>query len=318
MNEVSIFKINEALERGSASFMEETDREYYDRIESIADAVIEKGSPVILLSGPSGSGKTTTAHMLELILDEKGHESHTISLDNYFISLTEEEKILVAKGEMDLETPTRINSDVLSSQILKIVSCEEVEFPAYDFKEAKSVPSGLKLKRREGEIVIFEGTHALNPSVISVPDEETFKIYISVRTRVSDKEGALHPSRIRLLRRMLRDKRTRGRLLLETLSMYESVEEGENKYIMPYKHRADIEADSFIPYEVNVYASALLSDLHAAKEEFLCQDASCREFFPISDAAESVLHELSELLSSACPVSVEEVPKDSLIREFIG
>ena len=180
----------------------------------------------------------------------------------------------------------------------KLLAGEEVELPHYDFKNSVRVFDGRTLRRRPGELVILEGIHALNPEVTGY-DGRTTRIYVSVRTRITPRSGhPLHPSKIRLVRRMLRDSTGRGRALSETIAMRERVDRGEQRYIMPFKPRAHGSIDSFYSAELGVYRPLLLDDLE-------------RLALPeLSDVLE-VMRELPD-------VPADLVPQDSLLREFIG
>ncbi|MBR4627465.1 MAG: adenylyl-sulfate kinase [Ruminococcus sp.] len=294
-------RINDAIAADPSAFIAAANEDYIYRIKRIAENIAETRDtrPVILLSGPSGSGKTTTALILEKFLDEMGHETHTLSMDNYFCPLTEEEKALSVLGMIDLESPKRIDADLLNQHILAIDLCEEFEIPQYDFGTSTRKYTGKKFRRRPGELVIFEGIHALNPDVIFVPDNRLSKIYVSVRTRVTCGDIVLHPSRIRLMRRMIRDKNFRQRSFRETMNMFQSVEAGENKYIMPYKHRSDYDVDTFIAYELSAYRDHLLDQL--------------REMTDVPELAETV-----KVLEALSPLDNSLVPPESLICEFIG
>jgi len=297
---IEVERINEGIKNSPKEYIENTNKDYFYRLKQIVDDIISQREekPVILLAGPSGSGKTTTAMMIEKMLDDMGHETHTLSMDNYFCPLSEEEKELAALGKMDLESPLRMDSQLLSAQIEAMSACEEVEIPKYNFKSSSREP-GKRFKRRPGELVIFEGIHALNPQVITVPDSKISKIYVSVRTRVTDGNTVLHPSRVRLLRRMIRDKKFRKRSLQETMNMFHSVESGENKYIMPYKDRSDYDVDTFMAYELSVYRDPLIGQL--------------REMADIPEIAE-----ILEVLENMEPVDSKLLPSDSLVCEFVG
>jgi len=156
------------------------------------------------------------------------------------------------------------------------------------------------LHRKPGELVIMEGIHALNPNVTGHADS-TARVYVSVRTRITAHDGmTLHPSKIRLARRLLRDRTGRGRKLAETINMRERVDRGEQSYIMPYKERAHCSIDSFYSAEMSVYRPYLYEDLKAMVPEY-------------PDLADLV-HILSELPD----VPGNIIPSDSLLREFIG
>lgn len=298
---IEVTRINSGVSSDPKGYVSAVNEEYYYQLKKITDDITNSRNekPVILLSGPSGSGKTTTAFMIEKILDDAGCETHTISMDNYFCPLTKEEKELAALGKMDLESPERIDADLLNEQIEAIERCERIEIPKYNFADSTRHHSGLFLERKPGELVIFEGIHALNPAVITVPDSKLTKLYVSVRTRVTCGDIILHPSKVRLMRRMIRDKNFRKRALRETMNMFHSVEAGENKYIMPYKHRSDYDIDTFMAYELNAYRNALIDQL--------------RE---MSDAPE--LADVTEVLEQLVPLDKKDIPRDSLICEFIG
>ena len=298
---IEIARINQGIENDPKGYVKAVNEDYLYKLTQIANDIAESHNekPVILLSGPSGSGKTTTALMIEKILDEMGHETHTLSMDNWFCPLTEAEKALASEGKMDLESPLRVDSQLLNKQIEAIRACREIELPKYDFKTSTRMGSGKKFKRNKGEIVIFEGIHALNPAVITVPDSMINKIYVSVRTRISGEGILLHPSRIRLMRRMIRDRNFRKRSLRETMNMFHSVEAGENKYIMPYKYRSDYDVDTFMSYELSAYRGDLLEQL--------------RELEDIPEIKECIA-----VLEQLTPIDKADISKDSLICEFIG
>ncbi len=292
--------INYQVKNNAENFIAFCEQEYNASLEKIAREIADNCdiAPVVLISGPSGSGKTTTAMKLEKLLDSWGHEAHTISLDNYFRELDSKEFKLAKDGKLDLESPERLDKDYLNMQIRCILDSVSVDIPRYNFTTCKREFSGWTLKRKEGEIIIFEGTHALNPEVITVPEQECARFYVSIRSQfVSDFE--LRSKTIRLARRMLRDVKTRDRDPLDTLNMYESVNEGEDMYIRPYMHRCNYSIDTLIPYELSIYRTLLLDTL-----------------YPYKDNADVKL--LIDMIEKAVPLSPTLVPHDSLLREFIG
>jgi len=296
-----IDRINEQMQKSPADFIAETDRAYRAQLEHIAAHILKthEQRPIVLISGPSGSGKTTTAQMLEQILDRGGVESHTLSMDNYFNSLSPEELEMVARGELDLESPARVDADLLHEQLSAMVRGEPVSLPRYDFVASRRVDSGKVLTRGKNEIVILEGIHALNPDVIRLPEENMTRLYISVRTRVVYDDITLHPSKVRLLRRMLRDRAGRGRDPEETLALFSAVQRGESRFIMPYKHLADFDIDTFIAYELGVYKKAFTEELRHIHDHAEI------------DALLTVLEHVEEIDEAL-------VPTNALIREFIG
>ena len=301
---LNIDELNRRLHSDKKEFILECDNNYFEDIKKIASTIKQniETTPIILLSGPSGSGKTTSALSIERILDNDGFETHAVALDNYFLPLSEREKEMVNEDKLDLESPDRVDKDLLNTQLEKMVNCEAIELPRFDFKTASREFDGKILKRKPNEPVILEGIHSLNPDVIQIPNTEVFKIYVSVRKRVQYGSITVHPQFIRLLRRMTRDNIYRGRTINETIRMFESVEVGAEKYIMPYKPLADVDIDTFIPYELAVYRNILYQNI---------KDCDTHAF---NDKIQELLH----LLSASCGLDQNEVPTSSLIREFIG
>lgn len=293
--------INYQIKNNAQKFVDYCEKEYEAQIVATARSIMENAdiAPVVLISGPSGSGKTTTALKLEQLLDSWGAETHTISLDNYFRELSEEEFKLSKDGLLDLESPARLDSDYLNMQIRCILDEVAVDIPRYNFVTCKREFSGWTLKRKPGEIIIFEGTHALNPEVITVPDEECARLYVSIRSQFVDDNSEMRSKTIRLGRRILRDVKTRDRDPLDTFNMFESVNEGEMKYIRPYMNRCNYSIDTIIPYEINIYRTLLPQTLKTLPQ------------------SEDVL-KLINMIEKAQPLDPDFVPSGSLMREFIG
>ncbi len=293
--------INYQIKNHPQKFIEFCENEYNTNLNNIAQNIAENSqlAPVVLISGPSGSGKTTTAMKLEELLDKSGHEAHTISLDNYFRELNDEEFKLSKEGKLDLESPTRLDKDYLNMQIKCIIEGIGVDIPRYNFTTCKREFSGWTLKRKPGEIIIFEGTHALNPDVITVPDERCARFYVSIRSQFVTDDDELRSKVIRLARRMIRDQETRDRDPLDTFNMFHSVNEGEDEYIRPFMSRCNYSIDTIIPYEINIYRSLLLESLSALPQSL-------------------EVELLQKVISKAEALDPKQVPADSLMREFIG
>lgn len=299
--QVAIETINNALRQDAAAFAREVGAAYDAQLERVVADVYatHRERPVILVSGPSGSGKTTTARILERKFRERGLVTHTLSMDNYFRPLSAEQLVMAENGTLDLESPDRVDAPYLSAQLADIIAGKPVELPLFNFATHGRDMSGEILTRGEDELVIVEGIHALNPDVITLPPQQTTRLYISVRTRIACEDGSLlHPEKIRLLRRLLRDKSYRHRPLAHTLRMYESVQAGEQKYVMPHKHRATHDIDTFFSYEVSVYKPLLYDELCAIDSPLIA--------------------DLTEVLTELDGAPTKIVPSDALIREFIG
>ena len=305
MNTISLQELNTAAEDAPKPMLIDAEAAYDKQLRDMADEICRHASerPITLISGPSGSGKTTTACRLEQILDAAGFESHTLSMDDYYADGSRNADIVDQDGKPDYESPLRLDIDLLNTQLEQIARGEEVELPRFDFANQKQCKSGRKLCRKPHEMIIMEGIHALNPEVTGHAHPFANRIYLSVRTRITDGENRLHPSMIRFARRLIRDSRTRGRNPQESLEMLNSISRGENLYIMPYKHLADYELDTFMSYELSVYRPYLLNTVRQLSAE--------------SSAPESVAN-LLHFMENLIPIDTEWVPAQSLIREFIG
>lgn len=303
MRYITVENINHEIKTNAEGWVNGVEQAYDEMLEGIARQLAASAmeKPVVLLSGPSGSGKTTTALRLGAFMQEFGIKTDIISMDNYFLP---DDEVIDARdedGQIDYESPYRLDIPMFNEHIQCITEGQEITLPRFVFHERKRV-NGRKFARQTGEMVIFEGIHALNPMVAGISDSFVNGVYVSVRTRIQFDGALLHPSKIRLMRRIIRDRKFRARTVAETLRMYESVERGENLYIMPYKNRAKFQIDTMIPFEPAVYKKYLLSDL----QELLKQE----EFEAFRDMEEALM------LVESVPKKI--VPGNSLIREFIG
>ena len=280
-------------------YMKETDENYQNQLEKIARDIYDNRfeKPIILLSGPSGSGKTTTAQKIEAYLDSWGVETHTMSMDNWFRSLTEEEKELKKQGLMDLESPNQVDHELLTKHLMQMIRMEEVQLPTFDFLTSSRVKETRPFVRKPGELIIMEGIHTLNPDVVSLPKERTWRIYVSVESSYTYEGKTLEGPMIRLIRRMSRDQLHRGRTPEETNMMYDSVQNGEIRYIAPYKGTSDITLDSLMPYELCVYKDVL-------KE--------------LAESDDPRMEEIRWWLSKVEPLDRKYMTEQSLIWEFVS
>ena len=297
--------INGGLASNTAAYVKKCEEIYRLGISETAEKIYmdSKKRPLVLVSGPSGSGKTTGALRIGQRLRERGLKVHIVSMDNYFLPDGMGEMPLDENGNVDLESPLRMDIPLFSEHLEKLFRCEPVEVPRFDFK-SQSRLTGETIRREKDEIIIIEGIHALNPEVTGDTDDFTTCVYVSVRTRIRNSDGTLlHPRLVRLMRRLCRDKLFRGRSAKDVFAMLPSVTRGEDLYIMPHKSRAHFDIDTFIAYEPSVYCSVLMEDLKDAEE--------------FSDYSEDY-SELIKTLKELSPLSGSEVPSDSLVREFIG
>jgi uridine kinase len=258
----------------------------------------------VLLSGPSGSGKTTTAMKIAEELRRRGVNTHAVAMDNYFRTIDPETAPRTPEGDIDYESPRCLDMDLLDQHFAALSQGDEILIPKYEFgRQMRNDSLGTPLRLGKNEIAIFEGIHALNDDIAGRRPEAT-KLYISARSNVN--EGAVLRFKgtwMRLSRRAVRDFNFRSTGVAETLAMWANVRRGEKLYISPYKNRADIIFDSSLPYEVSVMKHYALPMLQAVPEE---------------NVRRAELLELIDAFRYFEPIDPELVPRDSLIREFIG
>lgn len=299
-------QINDSIRKDVHGFLAECDRVYAQRVSLAADKILSnlERSPIVLLSGPSGSGKTTTALKIAEELRRRGVESHAVAMDNYFRTLDPRTVPRTPDGSIDYESPLCMDMELLDDHFTRLSRGEEVMVPRFEFaRQMRNDSAGTPLRLGRNEIAIFEGIHALNDDIAGRHPEAT-KLYISARSNVN--EGAelrFKGTWMRLTRRTVRDFQFRGTDADQTLDMWANVRRGEKLYISPFKNRADIIFDSSLPYEVSVMRSFAPPILKGVSED----NERYAEILDLMAAFEYFE-----------PIDPELVPRDSLLREFIG
>jgi len=305
-----LHEINEAIRVDPRSFVAHCDAIYQSHIDEAADAIMDNmsRSKIVLLSGPSGSGKTTTALKIEQELRRRGILSHTISMDNYFRTLTQENAPRNDNGDIDFESPSYMDMALLLEHFGLLEQGAEVIIPKFEFaRQMRNDSLGYPLRLAENEIAIFEGIHALNDDIAGSHEGAT-GIYISARSDVLEgSELRFKGPWMRLTRRAVRDHQFRGTGVGETLNMWPNVRRGEKLYISPFKDRAKVTIDSSFPYEVSVMKNFAKPLLEAVLQEV-----------PEGTPRRDELIELISAFSDFEPLDPALLPPDALIREFIG
>ena len=286
--------------------IEEGDEKYRANVETAAGKIAEnlKNSPIVLLSGPSGSGKTTTAMKVSEALERHGVGSHYVGMDDYFNTVSPETTPRTPEGDYDLESPLCLDMELLNEHFTRLSRGERIHVPKYEFaRRMRAYEPSKSLKLGKDEIVIFEGIHALN-DMITRRHPEAFKLYISARSDVTfGKKIVFKRTWFRLVRRLVRDFNFRGSSAAETMSMWANVRRGEKLHISRFKEKADFQFDSSLPYELPVF-NRTATELFKTVPEGIERFEELRAVLP----ALQLFGDLDETL----------VPKDSLIREFIG
>lgn len=275
------------------------------RFSQVADAVCMRGVKAVLLAGPSSSGKTTSAHRLATQLRVYGKKPVLMSLDDYYI---DRDKIAPGPdGKLDLEHINTLDCALFRQDMQQLLDGEEVSLPSFNFKTGKREWLGEKLRLTEDSVIIVEGLHGLNPAMLpdNVDKNLIFRMYISPLLPLNlDNHNRIPTSYLRLLRRIVRDYETRGSSVQRTLSMWESVRQGEKKWIFPYQENADVIFNSSTLYELAVLKKHIYPLLAAVQPE---------------DAWFDEVRAIVKLLDFVVEADVDdEIPPTSLVREFIG
>lgn len=274
------------------------------RISKIAEQIAMAGNKkFVMIAGPSSSGKTTFSHRLSIQLAAHGRKPHPIAVDNYFVN--RENTPLDEFGEKDYECLEAIDVEQFNRDMLALLSGERVELPVFNFKTGKREYKGDFLQLGKDDILVIEGIHGLNDKLsYALPKESKFKIYISALTQLNiDEHNRIPTTDGRLIRRIVRDARTRGTSARETIARWPSVRRGEERNIFPYQEEADVMFNSALIYELaclKVYAEPLLFGIEKSAPEYL------------------EANRLLKFFDYFVPIPSEEIPNNSLLREFIG
>ncbi len=286
-----LIRVNEALHEKS--------------ISQIADTICERGSRAVMLAGPSSSGKTTSANRLATQLRVHGKKPILMSLDNYYF---DRDKIAPGPdGKIDLEHINTIDTELFGKNLKALLNDEEVELPTFNFKTARREWCGKKLKLSDNSVIIVEGIHGLNPSLLpeDLDPRWVFKMFVTPLLPLNlDDHNRIASSYLRLLRRIVRDYETRGASVAKTLSMWDSVRRGEMRWIFPFQENADVIFNSSTLYELPVLKKHIFPLLLAIQPE--------DEYY---DNVRAIVKVLNFIYTADVD---DEIPPTSLVREFIG
>ncbi len=278
---------------------------YNSQLANVANEIYKNKDKikVVLVAGPSSSGKTTTSKKLEIYLQSKGFTTHQISIDDYFFD--RDKTPVLEDGSLDTESLNAVDVTLFNKHLTKLLNKEKVLMPTFNFILGKREYRGNSLTFGDNDIIIIEGLHALNEELtISIPKTNKFKIYISPLTQLNiDNHNRIHTSDTRKLRRIVRDNKYRGYSASETLGMWKRIREGEEKFIFPFQDDADFVINSALIYELGI--------LKTYAEPLLFSVSEDDEMYP-----EAL--RLINFLRNFLPIPSDEIPSDSVLREFIG
>ncbi len=272
-------------------------------IAEIAGQIKKEDKKVILIAGPSSSGKTSFSHRLSIQLRALGLTPHPIALDNYFVN--REKTPRDAEGNYDFECIEAVDTEQFNIDMVHLLAGEEIQMPTFNFLLGQREYKGDTLKMHRNDVLVIEGIHGLNPIMTEkLPEDSKFRIYISALTQLNvDEHNRIATTDGRLIRRIVRDARTRGNSAQKTISMWDSVRRGEEQNIFPYQEEADAMFNSALIYELSIlkpYVEPLLFAIPREAKEY--QEAK----------------RLLKFLDYFLGVGSEKIPNNSILREFVG
>ena len=302
MRVIDIENITTAMQEDT-KFVLHCEEQFHDKISSAAATILmnRTSRPVVCLTGPSGSGKTTTAMRLKAYLENLGVPVLLLSMDNFFLPLDQR-----PPEATDWESPYCVDRELLTETIDALSRGKTVQAPWYDFK-GNCRGGYTEMQGSTEAIIIAEGIHMLNPLLLDPIRDRTTGVYVAPRTRIlAPNDRILKPEQVRVARRMIRDYQGRGKALRETIERAQEVDRGEVQYIAPCKGNAAVHIDTFHDYELCILAKYLrqIPEFHDALDDEFVESHG--------------LSLLIEVVRDLPPLTSGYMPKDSLIREFVG
>ncbi len=304
----TVGELNRAVEEKRSEEIINTAEALHDKLLGrISDEITrrhrEEGTSVVLAAGPSSSGKTTSAKRLAIQLMTNLMTPKTISLDDYFVD--RERTPIDEDGEYDYESLYALDLDRFNSDINDLLAGKTVNLPTYSFEFGRRIEKEKPMRLDRDDILIIEGIHGLNPELSAgIPSDKVFRMYISALTTLSiDNHNWISTTDNRLLRRIVRDFRYRHTSALDTLKRWPSVRRGEERWIFPFQENADATFNSSLIFELGVmkaFAEPLLNRVPHDVEQY------------------GEAYRLLKLLSYFEPISLDQIPPTSLLREFLG
>lgn len=302
----TVADLNELVSSGKVRELIRVNEALHEKkFSAIADMICDRGARAVMLAGPSSSGKTTSANRLATQLRVHGRKPILMSLDDYYIDrdkLTPE-----PDGTIDLEHINTIDTELFGMHLKALLSGKEIEIPVFNFKKGKREWVGHTMKLEESSVIIVEGLHGLNPTLLpsDLAPNLVFRVYVSPLLALNlDDHNRIASSYLRLLRRTVRDYEGRGASVQRTLSMWDSVRRGEERWIFPFQENADVIFNSSTLYELCVLKKHIYPLLTPIEPSDDCYDQ---------------VRAMVKVLNYVLEADVDdEIPPTSIVREFIG
>ncbi|MDD6282917.1 MAG: nucleoside kinase [Oribacterium sp.] len=300
----NIGALNEMIVRGQTDNLILMQEAIFEKtVGNIATRIAHQKKRIVLIAGPSSSGKTTFSKRLSIQLQALGLHPHPITVDNYFKNRKDAPRD--ANGNYNFESIDCLDLKQFNDDMNALLKGERVPMPTYNFISGEREYNGKYMQLSDQDVLVIEGIHCLNDQMsYALPEESRFRIYISALTQINvDEHNRIPTTDGRLLRRMVRDNRTRGYSAQQTIAMWKNVRKGEDENIFPYQESADVMVNSSMIYELpvlKIYATPLLFQIPEDAPEY-------RE-----------AKRLLKFLDYVLPISPELIPSNSIVREFIG
>lgn len=299
-DEINLNKVNTKIDtREVKSLIEQSEDAYHSLISEAVEDIIAKSVKIVLLSGPSSAGKTTSSYLIKKKLIEKGFSSFVVSLDDFL--LAEDDLPIDENGKKDYETLNSLDINQIEKSLKDIIYHGKAIVPVFDFLAGKPSTRFVEKDLGPNAVVIVEGIHALNPTLVNGYDEKYFyRIYVHCNSNFTYNNNVLLEARkLRLLRRIIRDSKFRNCTPITTITRWDEICVGEDLFTRPYKQTANFLINSSHPYELAVYKNFIKGLLKDLTNNFVAQ-------------------ELVSKLKYSRSIAEKLVPSTSLLREFIG
>ncbi len=297
--------INENAKSAPSDFISKCEERYEQIISHIAEKITtDEGRGIVMLAGPSSAGKTTTARKICEKLNAKGVKTYVLSLDDFY--LNREDIPYLPDGTQDYETVYALDLPCFEEHVNALLRGETVKNPIFDFTTGKRSETQFnEITLGEKDVVIIEGLHALNPVITEKIQGKLLKIYINVSSRIYDEKGnvILNKRNMRFIRRMVRDYKFRSSTVENTCKLWKNVTKGEDKYLFPYRHLADVKANT-----IHLYESCVLKH----------QALALIEKSEVPDEYKTDINKIYNALKQFENIEESLVPENSLLREFLG